>query len=415
MWLHAAVLVALTLDVLVETAADLLNARAFRAPLPATLVAWYPADAHARAPVLRARPQPSRAAERAAGLIVVLAAWVLAVILGRLDAAVRSLDLGAVSAGVVYVGAVLLVQQLIGLPFAWWETFVVENRYGFNRTSGATFAADLLKQLGLVVVIGVPVFAGLMAAFVYTGDAAWLWCLGLSWLVVLATQVVAPAWLLPLFYTFRRLPDEHVGSEIRRWAAQAGASLDDVYVVDGSRRSAKGNAFLTGMGRHKRIALFDTLLESHPLDEVVAVVLHEIGHHELGHIWKGTVLTLAHIAVICWLLGQAVSSRVLFDVFGVAVPSAHVGLVLFILVYAPVSLVVSVAVNAYARRCEFEADAFARRQMGTGGPMGTALARLSAAALAHPTPHPLFVWLHGEHPPAVKRMEALIPDRSGIS
>jgi STE24 endopeptidase len=408
MWLHAAVLVALTLDVVVETVADLLNARAFRAPLPATLSAWYPADAHARARSYARAHGILRAAERSAGLLLVLAAWYWQWF-GHLDTAVRQLGLDAVSTGVVYVGAVLLVQQVMALPFAWYETFVVENRYGFNRTSGTTFAADLLKQLGLAVVIGAPVFAGLLAAFAYAGDAAWLWCLAVSWVAVLTMQVIAPSWLLPLFYDFRPLPDEHVRREIRRWAVQAGASLDDVHVVDGSRRSAKANAFLTGMGRHKRIALFDTLLESHPLEEVVAVVLHEIGHHKLGHIWKGTVVTLVHIAAICWLLGQAVSSRVLFDVFGVPLPSAHVGLVLFLLVYAPVSLLVSAAVNAYARRCEFEADAFVRRHMGTGVPMATALGRLSAAALEHPTPHPLFVWLHREHPPIVQRMAALMP------
>jgi STE24 endopeptidase len=349
-----------------------------------------------------------RAVERSAGLALVLAAWHWQWF-GRLDTAVRRLDLDAVFTGVVYVGVVLLVQQAFALPFAWYETFVVESHYGFNRTSGATFLADLLKQLGVAAVIGAPVLAGLMAAFAYAGDAAWLWCLGVSWLAVLTTHVAAPSWLLTLFYTSRPLPDEHVAREIRRWAERAGASLDDVHVVDGSRRSAKANAFLTGIGRHKRIALFDTLLESHPLEEVVAVVLHEIGHHKLGHIWKGAVVTLLQIAAICWLLGQAVSSRVLFEVFGVPVPSAHVGLVLFLLVYAPVSLIVSAVVNAYARRCEFEADAFVRRQMGTGVPLATALERLSAAALDHPTPHPLFVWLHREHPPIVERTAALVP------
>ena len=408
MWLHAAVAAALTLDAVVESAADLLNARAFRKSVPAALSAWYPADAHARARSYARAHSLLRAAERAVGLMIVLAAWYWQWF-GRLDSLVRQLDLDVVFTGVVYVGAVVLVQQAIALPFAWYETFVVENRYGFNRTSGATFVADFLKQLGVVAVIGVPAVAAFMAAFAYAGDAAWLWCLGVSWLAVLTAQVAAPAWLLPLFYDFRPLPDEHVATEIRQWAERAGASLDDVHVVDGSRRSARGNAFLTGMGRHKRIALFDTLLESHPREEVVAVVLHEIGHHTLGHIWKGTVVTLVHIAAICWLLGQAVTSRVLFDVFGVSQPSAHVGVVLFLLVYAPVSLVVSAAVNAYARRCEFEADAFARRHMGTGVPMATALARLSAGALEHPTPHPLFVSLHREHPPVVQRMAALIP------
>jgi STE24 endopeptidase len=406
MWLHAAVVVALTLDAVVETAADLLNARAFRAPLPTTLSAWYPADAHARARSYARDHSLVRAVERSVFLMLVLAAWYWHWF-GRLDTAVRQLDRGDVITGVVYIGAVVLIQQVIALPFAWYETFVIENRYGFNRTSGATFVADFVKQFGVVVLIGAPVVAALMAAFAYAGDAAWLWCLGVSWLTVLTVQVVAPAWLMPLFYTFRPLPDERAAREIRQWAERAGASIDDVQVVDGSRRSAKANAFLTGVGRHKRIALYDTLLESHPLQEIVAVVLHEIGHDKLGHIWKLTVVALIQIAAICWLLGQAVRSRVLFDVFGVPVPSAHVGLVLFLLVLAPLSLVVSVAVNAYTRRCEFEADAFAQRHMGTGVPMATTLARLSAAALEHPTPHPLFVCLHREHPPLVKRMAAL--------
>jgi STE24 endopeptidase len=137
------------------------------------------------------------------------------------------------------------------------------------------------------------------------------------------------------------------------------------------------------------------------------VVLHEIGHHRLGHIWKGTAVALVQITAVCWLLGQALGGRALFDVFGVTEPSAHVGLVLFLLVYAPVGLVVSAAANACARRWEFEADAFARRHMGTSVPLTTALARLSAAALEHPTPHPLFVWLYREHPPVAQRIAAL--------
>lgn len=408
MWLHAAVVAALTLDAIVETVADLLNARAFRAQVPPALSAWYPADAHARARTYTRARAVLRAGERAATLALVLAAWYWQGF-GRLDAAVRTLALGPVLTGVVYVGVVVLVLQVVALPFAWHETFVVEERYGFNRTTVATFVGDLVKQLGLAVAIGGPLVAALMAALVYAGDAAWLWCLGASWLVVFAVQVVAPVWLLPLFYDFRRLPDPQIAGEIRAWAERAGASLDDVYVVDGSRRSAKANAFLTGLGRHKRVALFDTLLEGHPLDEVIAVVLHEIGHHRLGHIWKGTAVALVQITAICWLLGQALGGRALFDVFGVAEPSAHVGLVLFLLVYAPVGLVVSAAANTFARRWEFEADAFARHHMGTGVPLTTALARLSATALEHPTPHPLFVWLYREHPPVVQRIAALHP------
>lgn len=408
MWLHAAVAAALTLDAVVETAADLLNARAFRAPIPSALSAWYPADAHARARRYARARAVLRTGERASALALVLAVW-YAQGFGRLDVAVRTLALGPVLTGVVYVGVVVLVLQVVALPFAWCETFVVEQRFGFNRTTGATFVADLVKQLGLAVAIGGPLVAALMAAFAYAGDAAWLWCLGVASLAVLTIQVVAPVWLLPLFYDFRPLPDPQIAGEIRSWAERAGASLDDVYVVDGSRRSAKANAFLAGIGRRTRIALFDTLLDGHPLDEVVAVVLHEIGHHRLGHIWKGTAVALVQVAAICWLLGQAVASPALFAVFGVAVPSAHAGLVLFLLVYAPVGLVVSTAINACARRWEFEADAFARRHMGTGVPMATALARLSGAALEHPTPHPLFVWLHHAHPPVVQRMTAMQP------
>ncbi len=406
MWLQAAVAAALTLDAVVETAADLLNARAFGAPVPASLAPWYSAEAHARARSYARAHGRLRAVERAVGLAIVLTAW-YGQWFGRLDTAVRALELTPVLTGVAYVGAIAFVLQALSVPFAWYETFVVEAKYGFNRTTAATFVADVLKQLGIAIVIGAPLLAGILAAFAYAGASAWLWCLVLSWLAVLTMHVVAPSWLLPLFHTFRPLTDERVARELRAWAERAGASLDDLHVVDGSRRSAKANAFLTGLGRHKRIGLFDTLLDGHPLDEIVAVVLHEIGHHTLGHVWKGTLVTLGQLAVICWLLGQALGSRVLFDVFGVLEPSVHVGLVLFVLVFAPVGLILSAAVNVFARRWEFDADAFALRHMGTGVPLATALARLSAAALEHPTPHPLFVWLHREHPPIVERIAAL--------
>jgi STE24 endopeptidase len=341
-------------------------------------------------------------------LLALLAFW-FAGGFGWLDERVRTLGLGPVPTGLVYVAALGLARVLVGLPFALWSTFVIEARFGFNRTSPATFVADRAKGLLLAIALGGPVLTAILWLFETAGVTAWLWAWSVGAVAMLAIQLAVPAWILPLFSRFTPLPPGDLRDAVLGYARGVDFPLADVYVVDGSRRSTKANAFFTGLGRRRRIALFDTLLSALDPRAVVAVVAHEVGHWKRGHVPKGIALGILHLGVIALLLQFVLGQPALLAAFGIAKPSAYAALVILALVLAPVDLVLSILLHAWSRRNEREADRFAVATTGDAAALARGLKRLSADNLANLTPHPLTVWLEYSHPPMLERIRALEP------
>jgi STE24 endopeptidase len=339
-------------------------------------------------------------------LLVLLAFW-FAGGFGWLDRATRALGLGSVATGLVFLGALGIARAVLGLPAGLWSTFVIEQRFGFNRTSLATFVADRVKGALVAVVLGAPLLAAVLWLFETAGPSAWAWGWGISAVVLVTIQFVAPAWIMPLFSRFTPLPPGSLRDAILDYGRAVGFPLADVYVVDGSRRSTKANAFFTGFGRHRRIALFDTLLGSLDPGAVVAVVAHEVGHWKRGHVPRGIVLGILHVGAMFLLLRFFLGQPALFDAFGIARPSPAAGLVLFGLVLAPVELLLSIVLHAWSRHNEREADRFAAETTLDGRALARGLKRLSADSLANLTPHPLTVWLEYSHPPVLERIRAL--------
>lgn len=341
-------------------------------------------------------------------LLVLLAFW-LAGGFGWLDRVVRDLGLGPVPTGLLFVGGLALAQAAVSLPFALWSTFVIEQRFGFNRTTVATFIADRAKGALLALVLGAPLLAAVLWLFETAGAAAWLWAWGVSAAAVIVLQFVAPAWLLPLFSRFTPLAPGGLRDAIIAYGREVGFPLADVYVVDGSRRSTKANAFFTGFGRQRRIALFDTLIEKLDPLAIVAVVAHEVGHWRLGHVPQGIALAVVHLGVLCALLQAVLGAPALFATFGIARPSPGAALVVVIILLTPVELVLSVLLHAWSRRNERAADRFAVETTGDGPALARGLKRLSADSLANLTPHALAVWLEYSHPPVLERIRTLDP------
>ena len=295
----------------------------------------------------------------------------------------------------------------MSLPFRWYSTFVIEERFGFNRTTRATFVLDLLRGLLLLVALGGPMLAAVLWFFDRMGDAAWLWCFGLTTLFLIGIQFVAPTWIMPLFNTFRPLENNELTRAVLDYARLAKFPLEGLFVIDGSKRSTKANAFFTGFGKRKRIALFDTLIHQQSTDEIVAIVAHEIGHFKKRHILTGLALGIAQVGAIFFLLALFLRDARVFGAFQVSRPSTYVGFVLFAIAYAPIGLAFSSVVQAYSRQNEFEADAFARETTGHGEVLARALEKLSAESLSNLTPHPFYVKLHHSHPPLAERVAAL--------
>ena len=400
------ILVALAGEYALSVAVSVLNARAFSPTVPAEFTGVFDDATYAQTQRYTATRTRLGLIRGAFDLAVVLLFW-FAGGFEWLDQALRGLDRGPVVTGLLYIGGLGVASTLLGLPFRIYSTFGIEARYGFNRTTPTTFVADLLKGVLLAVVLGGALLAIILGFFEWAGPLAWLWCWIAATVFMLAIQFIAPTWIMPLFNTFTPLDTGDLHDAILQYARSARFPLRGIFVVDGSRRSSKANAFFTGFGRHKRIGLFDTLVEQYTVPELVAVVAHEVGHYKKRHVWQGMALSIAHLGAMLWILSLFLEQEGLFAAFYVTEPSVYAGLLFFGLLFTPVELILSVLVNLFSRRNEFEADRFAAETTGSGDALIDALKKLSADTLTNLTPHPLAVFLSYSHPPVLQRIAAL--------
>lgn len=400
------ILVALLADYAVELAAELLNVRALRPDVPAAMEGVYDHAAYRKSQEYTRSRTMFGLVKKTFDLAVLLAFW-FAGGFNALDVLVRSLGLGAVWTGLLFTGLLLAGARLLSLPFSVYATFVIEERFGFNRTTPGTYVLDMIKGTALAVLLGGPLLACVLAIFAYAGAIAWLACWLAMTVYLLFVQFVAPTWIMPLFNTFTPLEDGDLKASIVNYADSVGFSLENVFVMDGSRRSSKSNAFFTGFGKHRRIALFDTLVAQQSVPELTAVLAHEIGHYKKRHIIQGMVVSVAHMGAMLYLLSVFVSHRGLFQAFFVEEMSVYAGLLFFGLLLTPVEMVLSVFMNALSRKNEYEADRFAAETTKSPDHLVEALKKLSVKNLANLTPHPLCVFLRYSHPPLLERTRAL--------
>lgn len=344
------------------------------------------------------------------GLTLLLVFWFMGGF-GWLDQWLRGYGWSETVTGIVFIGVLFIGNSLLTLPFQIYDTFVIEERFGFNKTTPKTFVVDQIKGFLLAALLGVPLLALVLWIFGTVANA-WLW----AWLAFTAFQLLmtylAPTFILPLFNKFEPMEDGELKSRIQEMAKKCDFPLTEIHVMDGSKRSTKSNAFFTGFGKRKKIALFDTLIENHGTDELLGVLAHEIGHFKKKHIIQRMAFSFVQTAVVFFLLGlvtdkSSAFARQLFDAFGVDQISIYAGLVFFMLLFSPVSRVLSVIGNLSSRKHEFEADAYAAEIQETPEHLIKALKKLAADNLSNLTPHPLPVFLDYSHPPMLTRIKAL--------
>ncbi len=323
-----------------------------------------------------------------------------------LDEIVRSWELGVIWTGLVYIGILILAKQLLSLPFSIYSTFVIEEKYGFNKTTAKTFTLDLVKGLGLSILLGGPLLAGILAFFIFIDQYAWLYAWGTVTAFTLIIQFIAPTWIMPIFNDFEPLGETDLRQKIRDYADKVNFAMEGVYVMDGSKRSSKSNAFFTGFGKNKRIALYDTLIDNHEEDELVAVLAHEIGHYKKKHIIKNMGISIAQTGIMFFLLSIFLNSEGLFEAFYMEQMSVYAGLIFFGMLYAPIDMIVSIFMQILSRKYEFEADEFASTTYKKE-PMISALKKLSKDNLSNLTPHPFYVFLNYSHPPVLERINVI--------
>ena len=325
-----------------------------------------------------------------------------------LDQWVRGLLYGPVITGIIYLGILLGARMALDIPFSAYRTFVIEESFGFNKTTWQTFIMDRLKGLGLSVLIGLPLLAVVLSFFEYAGSNAWWYCWFAVTVFTLLLQFVAPTWIMPLFNKFVPLEDGKLKRAILSYAKKIKFPLDNVLMMDGSKRSTKSNAFFTGFGRHKRIVLFDTLIKQTSISELVAILAHEMGHFKKKHILLTTGIGIIHTGLLFFLLSLCLSLPALFDAFFMKEASIYAGMLFFGILYSPVEFFLGIAMQALSRHNEYQADRFAAETTQDPLSLVSALKKLSVHNLSNLTPHPAYVFLNYSHPPVLKRIGSIL-------
>jgi len=400
------ILAALVVEFALHLVAKLLNISALRLELPPELEGIYPPEKYHNSQNYTRVNTRFSVAESAFMLIALLAFW-FAGGFSYLDQVVRGWGFTPLVNGLLYIGILALAYTLLSLPFSIYATFVIEERFGFNRTTQHTFALDLLKKLGLAMLLGGALLACLLLLLEHSGAHAWLYCWAAVATYSLVVQFVAPTWIMPLFNKFTPMAHGELRDAIFNYAASVSFPVKNVFVMDGSRRSARANAFFTGFGHNKRIALYDTLIAKQTVPEMVSILAHEVGHYKKKHILKGTIIGVLHTGFLLFLLSIFLGSAGLYLAFGIEQPSIYTGLLFFGMLYTPIELLLSQGMNVMSRRHEYEADRFAAETVDEPHSLIEALKKLSSDNLSNLTPHPFYVFLNYSHPTLLQRLHAI--------
>ena len=294
-----------------------------------------------------------------------------------LDQWVRSWGRGPIVTGLFYFGVLLLFRALLMEPFNVYSTFVIEERFGFNRTTRRTYILDLVKGMILSIAIGGPLLAGILAFFEYFGPGAWWYCWIIVVLYTLFIQFIAPTWIMPFFNKFDPIEEGELKESIFSYARSIRFPLKNVYVMDGSRRSSKSNAFFTGFGKNKRIVLFDTLIARHTAPELLAVLAHEMGHYKKKHILKSMIIGSIQMGIMFFLFSLFISHPGLFEAFYMEKQSVYAGVIFFGMLFSPLGFFLGLLMQIRSRKIEYEADRFAVETTGDPQSMANALKKLN--------------------------------------
>ncbi len=340
----------------------------------------------------------------------VLVAQLIFIIAGGfnlVDNFARSFGYGEVVSGVIFITVLIVIFNVIKIPFSAYNIFVIEEKYGFNRMTFKTFISDLIKNNILLLVIGLPIFAVIVWFFMFYGQESWLYAAISVILFELLIMFVAPVLIMPLFNKYVPVEDGDLKTELENYAKRENFKMKGLFKMDGSKRSTKTNAFFTGFGRFRRIVLFDTLIAKHTVSELVSVLAHEMGHYKKGHIKKFMIMSFINTFIMFFILSFFIANPDLFEAFSVENISVYASFVFFGFLYTPISMFLSVIQNIMSRKYEYEADRYAVETYKKPEAMIEALKKLSVDNLSNLTPHKFKVFTEYSHPPVLERIKAI--------
>jgi STE24 endopeptidase len=384
---------------------DYLNLKAQRKDIPSEIAAFYNKEKYQKSLDYQREQQRFSFFSSAFSFLLSLLMLVLGGF-GWLDSVLRPLLGNEILLALAFFGSIMIVSDILSIPFQLYSTFVIEEKYGFNKTTGKTFILDKLKGYVLGAVIGGVLLSVLLYLIQTIGPNFWMWFGLIASAFILMINMFYTSLFLPLFNKLTPLGDGDLKTAIESFAIKVNFPLDNIFIMDGSKRSAKANAFFSGIGKKKKIVLYDTLIANHTTEELVAVLAHEVGHFKKKHIVWSYLISIVQVFFVLFILSLMIFNENLSLALGGSVQAIHLNLIAFGILFSPISGITGLLMSLHSRKNEFEADAYARETFD-GKALANALKKLSVDSLSNLYPHPAYVFFHYSHPPLLQRLRAL--------
>ncbi len=395
----------LIIQFFIETVLDYLNAKRYGNPVPEELNDVFNAEEYEKS-------QAYKKTNYRFGLLTSTFSMVLTLgflIFGGfewVDQIARSITDNPIVIALLFFGIIMIGSDIVTLPFSYYSTFVIEEKFGFNTTTQSTFFMDKLKGWGLMVVVGGGLLALIIWFFEWAGSNFWIYAWALVAIFSLFMNLFYSKLIVPLFNKLTPLEAGGLKTKIENYAENVGFELQNIFVIDGSKRSTKANAYFSGFGKEKRITLYDTLINDLEEEEIVAVLAHEVGHYKRKHIIFNLAASILLTGLTLFLLSLFINNPEVSLAIGVSQPSFHAALIGFGILYSPISEVTGLIMNHLSRKFEYQADDYAKNTYAAS-PLITSLKKLSKNSLSNLTPHPAYVFMHYSHPPLIARIKNL--------
>ncbi len=395
----------MVIEFLIEKFLDWLNAKHFNDSLPAELQDIFDAESYQKS---QAYKRDNYHFERLTGSLSFIFILLFLFLKGFawLDKLVSNWTGNSLLQSLYFFGILFLAGSLFSIPFAYYKTFVIEEKYGFNKSTKKLFFTDQLKSFLLSILLGGILLAIFIWFYQSAGKYFWIY----AWLFMTAFTVFINLFytslIVPLFNKLTPLEEGELKEKLQNLARKTNYNLDQIYVIDGSKRSSKANAYFSGFGPKKKVVLYDTLIADLSPDEITAVLAHEIGHYKHKHIIFNLLLSILTTGLMLYLLSLVIDSDLLAKALGVNIPKFHIGLVAFALLFTPVSFIIDIVTNWLSRKFEYQADNFAKKHHNAVD-LISALKKLSGKSFGNLTPHPWYIWVHYSHPSLLQRIRNL--------
>jgi STE24 endopeptidase len=398
----------LSLDFIVGQILDYLNIKNQKKELPDEVKGLYEIDKYNKALNYQNANYKFDLLSSSFSFLLIMAV-IISDFFGKLNNILRKDIENPVLLALAFFGILFIISDILNLPFSLFKTFVIEEKFGFNKTTIKTFIIDKIKGYFIGAIIGGGVISILLFLIITLGQGFWVWFWIIISILLISINMFYTSLIVPLFNKLKPLEQGELRSAIEEYSKKISFSLDNIFVIDGSKRSSKANAYFSGIGMKKKIVLSDTLISNHSKEELVAVLAHEVGHFKKKHIIKGLILSILQIGLMLFILSLFIFNPKMSEALGDNQLAYHLNLIAFGILYTPISHVTGMFMNAVSRKNEYEADKFAATTYN-GKSLQEALKKLSIDNLSNLTPHPAYVFVHYSHPPLVERLKALDKD-----